>query len=378
MFSNPQPKSYRYCGAERDDETGFSCMGARYYCPWLGRWTTADPLGLQAGINVYLYCRAGPVTLSDPSGLDALLTVDRETNTITFSTTVHVYTDEAHEQETRNATTRAEHFYNDTVAKYVDSSNPTLKGDWNVRFSVHYDVHVGESPIPTVDPRTLSDGTGAEAARIKGVLREHGVGPGENILSYRPAISRERDVPGAVAGGVSYNLGGPEMGIPVSDIPYQSDDDTRFLSLVHETGHLLGFDDRYLKEPNKSREQPGFANDVMNLTVSFGGMALGAGARTISPVHVAEAARYAILFANVVSGKADASVSNVWLEGASFDTTGVDPPGYSDGKEYPGYAGSPVYGREDYEPTQIEHLFLGVIEQTRRFNSREPYRPLSI
>jgi hypothetical protein len=48
-------------------------MGARYYCPWLGRWTTADPLGLQAGINVYLYCRAGPVTLSDPSGLDPAL-----------------------------------------------------------------------------------------------------------------------------------------------------------------------------------------------------------------------------------------------------------------------------------------------------------------
>jgi len=50
---------YRYCGSERDDETGFYCMGARYYVPWLGRWTTADPLGPQAGINVYLYC--GPV-----------------------------------------------------------------------------------------------------------------------------------------------------------------------------------------------------------------------------------------------------------------------------------------------------------------------------
>ncbi|MFO0617338.1 MAG: RHS repeat-associated core domain-containing protein [Polyangiaceae bacterium] len=62
-------KRYRYAAAERDDETGFYSMGARYYCPWLGRWTTADPLGLQAGINVYLYATAGPVTLSDPSGL---------------------------------------------------------------------------------------------------------------------------------------------------------------------------------------------------------------------------------------------------------------------------------------------------------------------
>ena len=63
-------KRYRYCGAERDEETGFYCMGMRYMCPWLGRWTTADPLGLQAGINLYLYCRAGPITFIDPNGTD--------------------------------------------------------------------------------------------------------------------------------------------------------------------------------------------------------------------------------------------------------------------------------------------------------------------
>ena len=66
----PRATIYRYCGAERDDETGFYVMGVRYYCPWLGRWTTADPLGLQAGINLYLYCRAGPVVFSDPSGTE--------------------------------------------------------------------------------------------------------------------------------------------------------------------------------------------------------------------------------------------------------------------------------------------------------------------
>jgi len=75
-------KTYRYCGSERDDETGFYCMGARYYVPWLGRWTTADPLGLQAGINLYLYCRAGPVTLSDPSGLDPTDVVNTVANTV--------------------------------------------------------------------------------------------------------------------------------------------------------------------------------------------------------------------------------------------------------------------------------------------------------
>lgn len=61
-------KRYRYNGKERDEETGLYDYGARYYAAWLGRWTTADPLGVQAGLNVYLFCRAGPVNYVDPDG----------------------------------------------------------------------------------------------------------------------------------------------------------------------------------------------------------------------------------------------------------------------------------------------------------------------
>jgi RHS repeat-associated protein len=61
-------RRYRYTGKERDEETGLYYYGARYYAAWLGRWTSADPLGLQAGINLYLYCRAGPITYTDPTG----------------------------------------------------------------------------------------------------------------------------------------------------------------------------------------------------------------------------------------------------------------------------------------------------------------------
>ena len=37
------PKRYRYTGKERDEETDLSYHGARYYAPWLGRWTSCDP-----------------------------------------------------------------------------------------------------------------------------------------------------------------------------------------------------------------------------------------------------------------------------------------------------------------------------------------------
>ena len=66
--SEVSPKRYRFTGKERDEETGLYYHGARYYIPWLGRWTAADPAGFVDGPNLYLYASANPITLSDPSG----------------------------------------------------------------------------------------------------------------------------------------------------------------------------------------------------------------------------------------------------------------------------------------------------------------------
>ena len=62
------PKRYRYTGMERDDETGFSYHGARYYAEWLGRWVSTDPTGLAAGQNLYAYVRGNPIINRDPTG----------------------------------------------------------------------------------------------------------------------------------------------------------------------------------------------------------------------------------------------------------------------------------------------------------------------
>jgi RHS repeat-associated protein len=62
-------RRYRYTGKERDDETGLYYHGARYYAAWLGRWTSADPLGIGAdGPGLYNYTRGSPVVLVDPTG----------------------------------------------------------------------------------------------------------------------------------------------------------------------------------------------------------------------------------------------------------------------------------------------------------------------
>jgi RHS repeat-associated protein len=59
------PKCYRYTGKERDDETGLYDHGARYYAPWLGRWTSCDPLSSE---NPFVYCACSPIMLHDPTG----------------------------------------------------------------------------------------------------------------------------------------------------------------------------------------------------------------------------------------------------------------------------------------------------------------------
>jgi RHS repeat-associated protein len=61
-------KRYRYTGMERDEESGLSYHTARYYAPWLGRWMSADPIGLEGGSNFYCYSENNPNSLRDISG----------------------------------------------------------------------------------------------------------------------------------------------------------------------------------------------------------------------------------------------------------------------------------------------------------------------
>lgn len=61
-------KRYRYTGKERDEETGFTYHGARYYAEWLGRWTACDPTGVGDGPNLYTYATANPLGHTDPTG----------------------------------------------------------------------------------------------------------------------------------------------------------------------------------------------------------------------------------------------------------------------------------------------------------------------
>jgi RHS repeat-associated protein len=69
-------KRYRYTGKERDEETGLYYHGARYYAPWLGRWTSTDAAGMTDGPGLYNYARGSPVRLRDPDGRQSVTSED--------------------------------------------------------------------------------------------------------------------------------------------------------------------------------------------------------------------------------------------------------------------------------------------------------------
>jgi RHS repeat-associated protein len=61
----------RFAGQYYDSETGLHYNYHRYYNPAIGRYLTPDPIGLEGGINPYIYVQNNPVNAVDLFGLEA-------------------------------------------------------------------------------------------------------------------------------------------------------------------------------------------------------------------------------------------------------------------------------------------------------------------
>ena len=63
-------KGFTFTGKERDEETGYSYFGARYYdADLLTGWMSVDPMSDKyPSISPYAYCAWNPVKFVDPQG----------------------------------------------------------------------------------------------------------------------------------------------------------------------------------------------------------------------------------------------------------------------------------------------------------------------
>ena len=64
-------KRYRFCGKERDEETGLYYFGARFYAAWLCRFISVDVMQFKySELSPFAYCANNPIKYIDPDGKD--------------------------------------------------------------------------------------------------------------------------------------------------------------------------------------------------------------------------------------------------------------------------------------------------------------------
>ena len=71
--SSTVENNLRFAGQYYDKDTGLHYNQQRYYGAKTGRYLKSDPIGLEGGINIYLYVKNNPLNNSDPFGLSDML-----------------------------------------------------------------------------------------------------------------------------------------------------------------------------------------------------------------------------------------------------------------------------------------------------------------
>jgi len=62
---------YTFSGKERDEETGYSYFGQRFYDSELSFWLSVDPMrGKYPNMSPFVYCANNPIKLVDPNGME--------------------------------------------------------------------------------------------------------------------------------------------------------------------------------------------------------------------------------------------------------------------------------------------------------------------
>ncbi|NLB80810.1 MAG: RHS repeat-associated core domain-containing protein, partial [Clostridiaceae bacterium] len=218
-------KRYKYCGKERDEETGLYYYGMRYYAAWICRFVSVDPLQFKyPHYTPYQYAGNKPITFID---LDGGEEADPKTGRITA--TIYFQFDVDTKQNTENTNTRA--LSDEQKQAYIDKFRENINTVWN-SFTLADGTSVDVSGVEFLPAKE-----GMTASKLKSNEILLTVGYGENAnpdaISGRSYIESDRKT------GYMYHTENPT-------------------EAAHEFGHIMGLSDRYANvmqyAPNRSSE----------------------------------------------------------------------------------------------------------------------------
>ena len=199
-------------------DTGLLDYGARFYDPYVVRWTTADPMAVNdPGTSPYSFCGGDPVNYIDPEGMDAVVSYNDSTNTITITANICIYGSLATDELAAN--------YKASIDGSWGAFNEVKIGgkwynlDWNVSV-----INIGVS-----DGEFDQDGN-----------------------NYMEVSNESSKIENRYIGRIRLPRG-------VADTP-----------MAHEFGHMIGLPDRYNKLNGRTYPKEGWEGNIMAEEVGFG------------------------------------------------------------------------------------------------------------
>ncbi len=228
-------KRYRFVGKERDEETGLNYHGARYYAPWLARWTSTDPAGIADGPNLYQYSLSSPIVRFDAKGTDS----DRTFNLGLRLDESGLLLDPGHSLElNRDLTTLgfglAASLSRGSVWKSIAGG---LSVWWMSSMSHEGDHYREADKIPGMNPRII-----------------YALG----FIPYKTRYSRPLDVnPETEAGGINQNILNARQYYPILKLGGGERSTTEFIAYWLQHSYLLNYTVRALLGVEKD------SNDVL-------------------------------------------------------------------------------------------------------------------
>lgn len=130
--------TYTFSGKERDEETGYSYFGQRFYDSELSVWLSVDPMRQKyPQFTPFNYCENNPIKIIDPNGMNGVKVIDKESKTITIKANYYVTTSSPY---LRTHYPKGDiRFMQDNINNTLNKKNYKYEAD-GVSYSVKFDL----------------------------------------------------------------------------------------------------------------------------------------------------------------------------------------------------------------------------------------------